>query len=132
MDDAEYRKTFRAAQNGAKQFFAATDGTIQHTAGTGTIEKCAAKEFVRSVKPLFANYRPVMGSTPLGSMSIDKGTFALFQFLESQTLNLYIDPKEAPTYSYALAQALADLGLHKEKSSDGEKFIVKCLTPIYE
>lgn len=73
-----------------------------------------------------------MGSKPLSSMSIEKGTFALFQFLESQTLNLYIAPKEALAYAYALSLALVELGLHKEKPSDEKQFVVKRLVPICE
>lgn len=124
MSDLARIRRRRTAQKQAVAFFAATDEVIQFSKGTDAISQTAAKEFVLAVQPMFLKDHNI----DLKTKPIEDGTYLLFSYLESQTLNDYIDPTMALFYGQALAMSLIKLGLHSEKLAHDGTFVIRRLS----
>jgi len=127
MSDISRVRRRRLAQKQAVAFFAATKDVILISKGTDAISKTAAKEFIFAVQPMLLHDFNV----DLRTKPIEAGTYALFSYLESQTLNDYIEPQLAIFYGQALALSLIELGLHCEVSGLNCEFVLQSLQPKF-
>ncbi len=116
----------RFAQLKSVQLFAATDGLIAFSNGTDAITKQATLGFVKAVYSMFLRDFNI----DLKRKAIEDGTYLLFDYLESQTLNDYIAPELGLAYGRALALAIMELGYHKEPPIRGGRLTIKDITPI--
>lgn len=126
--DVERIRRRRCAQQQAAAFFVATDDIIQVSKGTDAITQNACQGFVRAVNCMFLRDHNI----DLRSRNLEDATFLVFSYLQSQTLNDYIEPKLAFAYGQALALTLIKLGLHAEKAATGNCFVLKKLTPLLQ
>lgn len=116
----------RYAQRKSVQFFAATDGLIEISNGTDAISRLAAVGFVRAVYSMLLRDFNI----DLKRKTIEDGTYVLFDYLESQTLNDYIAPELGLAYGRALALAVLELGYHREPVKQGGLLYLKNIRPI--
>lgn len=117
----------RMAQNQAKAFFDATDGVIQVSKGLDAITQNACKDFVLAVNTMFLRDHNI----DIRNKSLEEATFLVFSYLQSQTLNDYIEPNMAFAYGQALALGLIKLGLHQEKAQQGHHLVVTGFKPVF-
>lgn len=117
----------RSAQNQAQTFFGVTDGIIQVSKGTDAITQNACKDFVRAVNTMFLHDHNI----DLRRKALEEATYLVFCYLQSQTLNDYIEPKMAFAFGQALALSLIKLGLHKEQAQEGNKVVLTGFNPIF-
>jgi hypothetical protein len=116
----------RYAQLKSVQLFAATDGVIALSNGTDAITRQATVGFVKAVYSMFLRDFNI----DLKRKVIEDGTYILFDYLESQTLNEYIDPELGLAYGRALALAVMELGYHKEQPKRGGRLTLKKIRPV--
>ncbi len=116
----------RHAQLMSKQFFVATDGLIEVSNGTDAITRQAALKFTKSVASMFLRDFNI----DLKNKSVEDATYALFEYLQNQTLNDYIDPELGLAYGRSLALSVVELGYHKDLPSNGGNLILKRIAPI--
>ena len=119
-------KRRRHAQLKSVQLFAATEGLIVLSNGTDAITRQAAVGFVKAVYSMFLRDFNI----DLKRKAIEDGTYMLFDYLESQTLNDYIAPELGLAYGQALALAVMELGYHKEPLNRGGRLTLKKIRPI--
>jgi hypothetical protein len=119
-------RRYRYAQLKSVQLFAATEGLIMLSNGTDAITKEAALGFVKAVYSMFLRDFNI----DLKRKAIEDGTYLLFDYLESQTLNDYIAPELGLAYGQALALAVMELGYHKEPPIRGGRLALKKIRPI--
>ena len=117
----------RMAQNQAQMFFVATDGIIQVSKGVDAITQNACKDFVRAVHSMFLHDHNI----DLRCRALDEATFLVFSYLQSQTLNDYIEPDKVFAYGQALALSLIKLGLHREKAQEGHNIVLTGFNPVF-
>ena len=119
-------KRRRHAQLKSVQLFAATEGLIVLSNGTDAITRQAAVGFVKAVYSMFLRDFNI----DLKRKAIEDGTYMLFDYLESQTLNDYIAPELGLAYGPALALDVMELGYHKEPTKRGGRLTLKKIRPI--
>lgn len=113
----------RLAQSKTVQFFAATGGLIEISKGTDGVTRQAAKDFSLAVYSMFLYDQRI----DLKHKSLEEGTYLLFDYLQSQTLNDYIEPQMGLFYGQALAQAVIDLDYHNELVNPGFEWCIKSI-----
>ena len=118
----------RQAQNQAQAFFGATDGIIDVSKGTDAITLNACKDFVQAVHTMFLRDHNI----DLREKNLEDSTFLVFSYLQSQTMNDYIEPNMAFAYGQALALSIMKLGLHKEQAHKGYRLVITGFQPIFK
>ena len=64
--------------------------------------------------------------------NLEDATFLVFSYLQSQTMNDYIEPNMAFAYGQALALSIMKLGLHKDQAHKGHRLVITNFQPIFK